>query len=346
MKIKEIFQNVLGIVLAILLLIGCFSVAFFLTSLIYTANQLHLSDFLVQMINSLLGLLIVCIIVKIGAQFDRHTTGLFDSIIKAQKKIAGGDFTVSLNKNTEGMGPFGELVTSINDMALELGKIEKMQQEFISNVSHEIQSPLTSIRGFAHALRNDKLDADNRQHYLDIIEAESMRLSKLSDNLLRLASLETDTARYEPKGYRLDKQIRRIILACEPQWADKNIHMEVSLEELEIVADEDLLTQVWSNLIHNSIKFTPPGGRIGVYLHLQGHQIEVTLSDSGIGIAVEDQDHIFERFFKADQSRNASIKGSGLGLSIVKKILDLHKGTIRVQSKMGIGTTFIIVLPS
>lgn len=223
--------------------------------------------------------------------------------------------------------------------------MERMRQEFISNVSHEIQSPLASIRGFAQVLQSDKLSPKDRMHYLSIIEAESMRLSKMSDNLLRTASLEAENMRFEPKTYRLDKQIKGIILSCEPQWAEKEIDMEADLEETSITADEDLMSQVWINLIHNSIKFTPENGGISIGLHRKDYRVEFEIPDTGIGIAEEDQTRIFERFYKADKSRERSNKGSGLGLSIVKKIVDMHKGTIAVQSKPGAGTTFIVSLP-
>ena len=123
---------------------------------------------------------------------------------------------------------------TVNVMALKLDEMEKMRQEFISDVSHEIQSPLTSIRGFASALQQDHLTAEERRHYLDIIEAESVRLSRLSANLLKLTSLESDHVRFEPKSYRLDTQIRGLILACEPQWAEKDLEMDVTLEEADI----------------------------------------------------------------------------------------------------------------
>src|SRR5512143_889254 len=127
-------------------------------------------------------------------------------------------------------------------MALELNQMENLRQEFISNVSHEIQSPLTSIRGFAQALENDQLTNEERHHYLNIIEEESTRLSRITEDLLRLASLESDKVKFEPKSYRLDQQIRSLILACEPQWRAKEIDLEVSLVELVIAADEDLLS--------------------------------------------------------------------------------------------------------
>ena len=187
-------------------------------------------------------------------------------------------------------------------MATELGQMENMRQEFVSNVSHEIQSPLTSIRGFALALKSDSLSEQERLHYLEIIEMESTRLSRLADDLLKLASLEAEQVKFEPRSYRLDKQVRSLILTCEPQWAEKKIEMDVALKEISISADEDLLSQVWLNLLHNSIKFTPPGGSIKVALRLHGDKIECSIADSGIGIAPEDQMHIFERFYKADKA--------------------------------------------
>ena len=142
----------------------------------------------------------------------------------------------------------------------------KLRQDFISNVSHEIQSPLTSIRGFAALLKNDTLTAEQKNHYLNIIEAESKRLSSLSDNLLKLSALETGSEPLSIKEYRLDKQLEKVALMLEPQWSAKNIAMEADLEKLTIQGDEDLLSQVWVNLLHNAIKFTPEGGTIRIIL--------------------------------------------------------------------------------
>jgi signal transduction histidine kinase len=220
-----------------------------------------------------------------------------------------------------------------------------MRQTFISNVSHEIQSPLTSIQGFARALQQEGLDYEQRKHYYGIIETESARLSKLSDNLLKLTSLESDQHPFEPKRYRLDRQLRSMILACEPQWVEKNILMDVELAETTVEADEDLLSQVWMNLLSNSIKFTPNGGTISVEAKPSEDGAAVRISDNGTGISEEDLPHIFERFFKADKSRNRMLGGSGLGLSIVKRILEMHGGDVRVSSTRGVGTTFTVKLP-
>jgi signal transduction histidine kinase len=166
----------------------------------------------------------------------------------------------------------------------------------------------------------------------------------MTDNMLKLASLESAQMKLESKPYRLDKQIRTLILACEPQWTSKTIDMDVTLEEVVISANEDLLSQVWSNLLHNSIKFTPEGGRVSVEMHRQGSQIECRIMDTGIGIPEEALVHVFERFYKVDKSRERSHGGSGLGLAIAKKIVELHRGTIGIASQSDVGTTITVSL--
>jgi len=271
---------------------------------------------------------------------------LFIAWIDAMRRISKGDFSVTLDADPRHLGQLGVLVRSFNEMATELGQMEQMRQEFISNVSHEFQSPLTSIGGFARALQNEELTPETRRHYLRIIESESARLSKLSDNLLKLTSLESNHHPFEARSYRLDRQIRRVILGCEPQWQAKRLELDVDLDELSIVADEDLLNQVWSNLVHNAIKFTPEGGTMCIRLSERDNRIEATVTDTGIGVSEADLPHLFERFFKADKARSRSAGGSGLGLSIVKKIVELHHGTVAARSRIGEGTTFCVALPA
>jgi len=324
--------------------------SFFLTAYIYRVTNVNPPTLVAQIVNTLLGLFFTGLFIGCASSIARSRgwspeMNVFAPIIEAMQKIAKGDFTIRLDDNFHRNEPVSALVQSVNNMAIELKQMEEMRQEFISNVSHEIQSPLTSIRGFARALQNDDLSREDKHHYLNIIETESMRLSKLSDNLLALASLESENPRFEPKPYRLDRQIRSLILACEPQWSDKALDMNVDVEQATIIADEVLLSQVWINLIHNSIKFTPPGGSVCVELHQHDGRVEFKIADTGIGIEAEDQAHVFERFFKADTSRDRSKGGSGLGLSIAQKIVDMHLGTIAVESKVGVGTTFIVSLP-
>ncbi|WP_379157021.1 sensor histidine kinase [Paenibacillus sp. sgz5001063] len=267
----------------------------------------------------------------------------FMPILAAIRQIAKGDFHVELNSRE--YGQFGSIIEGINEMASELNRMETMRQDFISNVSHEIQSPLTSIRGFARALRDEELSAESKAHYLDIIEAEGSRLSGLSDNLLKLSVLEAESFPFERKAYRLDKQLQEMILACEPQWLGKDIEVEAELEEATVETVKDLLSQVWTNLLHNSIKFTPQGGLITVRLKALEDRVEVEIRDTGIGIAEEELPRIFERFYKVDQARSTSGGGSGLGLSLVQKIVDLHGGTITITSRPGEGTACVVVLP-
>lgn len=326
-------------------------VSFFLTAYIYQIANLNPPALLIQIINSLFGLFLTGLLLGAVGKVARSKgwipeMNVFRPIIEALERIARGDFSVRLENEFQDNQMVSKLASSVNKMALELDQMENTRQEFISNVSHEIQSPLTSIRGFAQALENDELSLDERHHYLGIIENESTRLSRITEDLLKLASLEADKTRFEPKSYRLDRQIRSLILACEPQWTDKHIGMHVSLDEITIHADEDLLSQVWSNLIHNSIKFTPEGGKVHVELHQQNGVIKFKITDTGLGISQEDQERVFERFYKADKSRTRSNGGSGLGLSIAKKIIDMHKGMIEVESQVDAGTAFTVSLPA
>lgn len=282
------------------------------------------------------------IIFLIGLNRQRN---YWDTIVDALSRMAKGDFDIKLDLKADEEDQFGQLIHGINHMAVELGELERMRQEFISNVSHEIQSPLTSINGFAKALKNINLPEEKRQHYLDIIELESHRLSKISENLLKLTSLESQHHPFEPKQYRLDKQLRNVVLALEPNWLAKELDFDLHLNNICITADEDLMNQVWMNLLTNSIKFTPNKGTISLSMKLDSDKMTVTVEDTGIGLTEEQQMHIFERFYKADQSRTVANGGSGLGLAIVKKIIDMHNGTITVESKLAEWTKFLITIP-
>lgn len=328
-----------------------FALVFFLTGYLYQVVGWYPPPWLAQIVNSLLGLLLTGVLIGTAANSARSKGWIpemqvFGPIIEALENIAQGNFSTRVGDDLPRHQMAGKLADTVNKMALQLSEMEEMRQEFISNVSHEIQSPLTSIRGFAEALRRNDLTPEERNHYLKIIEAESQRLSRITDNLLKLASLESKQARFEPKPYRLDKQVRNLILACEPQWTGKKIDMSVDLEPVTITGDEDLLSQVWSNLIHNGIKFTPEGGKISIALCRHDDHLEFKITDNGIGIPDQDREHVFERFYKADKSRRRSTEGSGLGLAIAKKIVEMHRGSIELKSQSRVGTTFTVVLPA
>jgi two-component system phosphate regulon sensor histidine kinase PhoR len=342
-------RHLLHVALALAAFILALSSAFYLTGFLYRRAGLHPHPLLALIVNTLLSFgVLVLALNLIGLLFWRgrkNVKDFFTPITDALGRIATGDFTVRVEENLA-RGPFADLARSVNQTAAKLDQLEKMRQEFVSNVSHEIQSPLTSIRGFAGALRQEHLTDAERRHYLEIIEAESQRLSRLGANLLKLASLESNQVQPARRTYRLDHQIRDLILACETQWTEKHLDVEADLAETDVTADEDLLSQVWTNLLHNAVKFTPEGGRIRVTLRRRDARIELSIADTGIGISAGDQPRIFERFYKADRSRRTSAGGNGLGLAIVKRIVEMHQGTIAVQSEPEAGAEFVVNLPA
>ncbi|TDL71216.1 two-component sensor histidine kinase [Rhodococcus qingshengii] len=347
------FKRIGGFLAISISLLAAWSFAYWLTALLFKKIHYFPHEFARLLINSFLGFFLFgCFIFFITRipWIRAKQEQFLHPILQAMRMMAEGNFNVDLsfylNQFRErDKHPYYQIIENINHMAAKLGEMEEMRQEFISNVSHEIQSPLTSISGFAHALKNDDLKPEERRHYLEIIEMESIRLSKLSENLLKLTSLESEHLSLERKSYRLDYQLRRIILANEPQWTEKKINMDISLDKVTITADEELMDQVWINLIHNSIKFTPQGGTISIAAFQSGEDsLIVKIRDTGIGMEKDTLMHIFERFYKVDQSRNRVAGGNGLGLSIVKKIIALHNSDIRVQSEAGVGTEIAVTL--
>jgi len=272
----------------------------------------------------------------------RYIVRPIQRLTRATQEMAKGDFSIRLESRLK--DEIGQLTESFNRMASELGKLEETRRQFVSDVSHEIQSPLTSITGFAQALKSKNLSEDERIRLLTVIEEESRRLSRLGGDLLQLSKLEHETL--HTRKFRLDEQLRKVIIALEPQWSAKNLDVELDLEEMIIVADEDKLSQVWTNILANSIKFTEPGGRIVVSGKKYVKGLEVTIRDSGIGIPQDEIRNIFKPFYKLDKARTRAAGGSGLGLSIVKRILDLHRAEIRVESRPGEGTAFSVYFPS
>lgn len=226
-----------------------------------------------------------------------------------------------------------------------LAKMEEMKQAFISNVSHEIRSPLTSIVGFSQLAMTEN-DIEKRQHYLRTIQSEAIRLSELSDSLLRLTALEEDEKTLEKQPFDLAEQLQLVIQGTASQFQEKKIEVRTDLATANYCGNQELMYQIWQNIMINSLKFTPENGQVAVAIHLTEGFFTVTISDSGIGIAEADQERIFERFYKADESRSAKTGGSGLGLSIVAKIIELHADlSIEVEKVDPEGTCFSIKGP-
>ncbi|MFC4306686.1 sensor histidine kinase [Cohnella boryungensis] len=317
-----------------------------LTSFLFGIWGFSPSGWFAATINGLLGFVLAIMIMStvfilLRPRRDRY----LQPIVESMRRIGSGEFDRARldEKSIKGYS-MQFLSKNVNQLAEELTLREKLNQEFISNVSHEIQSPLTAIKGLNHILRNPDLTSAERNHYLDIIEKESNRLSNLSTNMQKLSWLEEINPDLKKMSFRLDQQIRDVVLTMEYHWSRKDIELSVQLQEVQCFANEELLSQVWMNLLDNAIKFTPSHGQIQIELSSTQRGRVVTIRDTGMGMTEEEQLRIFERFYKSDRSRNRQKNGSGLGLSIVQKILELHHGQISVSSVPNEGTTFTVTL--
>lgn len=264
-----------------------------------------------------------------------------NELIDATREVSKGNFDIKAEELKQKFG-VGELIRSFNIMTSELSSIEMFRKDFISNVSHEFKTPIASIRGFAKLLQNNNLTKEQRDEYTNIIIEETSRISHLSTNILRISKLEHQKIIERKTYFSLDEQIRRSIILLEYLWDKKGIEFNLNLEEVTYAGDEELLQQVWVNLISNAINFSPNGGKIDIELTQIGNNIECCIRDYGIGMTDEIKDRIFEKFYQGDISHFQ--EGTGLGLPLVKRILELYNGKIAVQSKLNEGSTFIVEL--
>jgi signal transduction histidine kinase len=263
-------------------------------------------------------------------------------VIEAINQLAKGDFSARLQIARP--PEFRELADSFNRMAQELGSIEMLRVDFINNFSHEFKTPIVSIKGFAEMLRHDDLTAAERNEYLGIIISESDRLASLATHVLDLSKIENQAILTESTSFNLAEQVRRCILVLETQWEKKGISFSVDIEDVSFTGNEELMSQVWINLLDNAIKFSPQQGSIDVSLKLAAHQVIAVIRDNGCGIGEEAARHVFDKFYQADPSLAGG--GYGLGLALARKIVELHKGTITCTSQAGAGTSFVVVLPA
>ena len=283
-------------------------------------------------------LMISIVLMKIT---DKKMLNPIKQITDATKKVASGDFSIKLESDRQ--DEVGELTDNFNQMVTELGSIESLQKDFIDNVSHEIKTPINSIQGFAELLRDEKLSKQEKKEYIDIIEEETNRILKLSNNMLKLSKLQNQKRISNKEQIAIAEQLRKTITLLEPNWKEKELKFNLNIKEKYVFGDEDLLSQVWINLIENAIKFSEPKSKINISMTEKESELEVKIQDFGMGIDNDEKEKIFTRFYQIDKSHSQT--GSGLGLAIVKRIIDLSNGTIEVISKKGNGTTMIVKLP-
>ena len=264
-------------------------------------------------------------------------------LTNAIKELSNGNYNVRVDN--VGQDEISKLNQGFNQMARQLAKQDETRQKFISDISHEFQTPLTSIQGFANILKEEDLPKEQRVKYANIILYNSKRLSSLAKNMLQLTLLDREEIELELTNYSLVEQMNRVISTQENQAMEKNIEIvfEMPKKEIFIEGDEQRLEQVWTNIISNAIKYTNEGGLITITMKKNSKDIEISIEDTGIGMSKEVVSHIFERFYREDKARN--VEGNGLGLAIVKSIVDLHHGKIDILSQVDVGTNFIVRLP-
>lgn len=285
----------------------------------------------------------VTVLVSIFASliFSRIPLAPIREVIQASEELATGNFSVRIN--LKGPKELKKLNKSFNHMAEELGSLEMLRSDFINNFSHEFKTPIVSLRGYAKVLKKKNLSDVERTEYLDIIINESERLADLATNVLQLSKIESQAIITEKTSFNLTEQIRTIIVLLDSKWSAKNISFQFNSTEFMVNANEDMLSQVWINLLDNAIKFSPANAEITIDMHSKGDYIRISIHNNGPAIDMSQQKYIFDKFYQGDASHTSP--GNGLGLSIAHKIVLLHNGTIGVAKSDNTGTTFEVHLP-
>lgn len=325
--------------IASFIIIGCFILLLVKTKLI---------NFVPRFSHNFFGPFIIIFIFSVlmgtmlTALFSRKMLRPFKQAITAINQVANGELDTTLHYER---APYEliELSHSFNRMTKELSGIETLRSDFINHFSHEFKTPIVSIQGFAKLLKNPDINEADRQRYIDIIIQEATRLTTLSTNVLNLSKVETIEILPEKTSIQLAEQLRQVILLLQPKWQTKQIDFNLELDECLIHSSDELLQQMWINLIDNAIKFSPQNSLITIKLLTLTDRVIVSISDQGIGMDQETQEHVFNKFYQGDDSH--AIEGNGLGLSLVSRIVDLCQGQIELKSTLNEGSTFTVTLP-
>ena len=267
-----------------------------------------------------------------------------NELINKINRLAAGDFKTRLKfgKALSSHRAAKQLTESFNKMAEELENTEMLRSDFINSFSHEFKTPIVSITGLANLIESGNLTEEQRAQYARAIREESMRLSSMASNVLSLSRVENLTRLTDVSKFNVSEQVRSAVLLLEEKWARKNVDLQLDFEEYFIEANEEMLMQVWINLIDNAVKFVPEGGTVTLDVYEDKSDITVKISNTGTDIPPEKQDKIFNKFYQTDESH--STRGNGIGLAIVKRIVDLHRGRVTVTSEGGV-TAFTVSLP-
>lgn len=302
----------------------------------------------IEVVPMLLPFIMLCACIIIGSILSAMLSGILlrplNDLKEGLLKVSKGDFTVRLEEN--GNSELSHIQESFNIMVKELGNTELFRNDFINDFSHEFKTPMVSVYGFAKQLKKGGLTKEQEQEYIDIIINESQRLINMSSNILMLSKLENQEIITDKKDFSLDEELRRCVLQLQGQWGEKNQEVIPDLCEITYYGNSEMLKQVWLNVIGNAVKYTPDSGTIEVKLDINPkneQEVRVRITDNGIGMDKATAERIFEKFYQGDSSHATG--GNGLGLAMVKRIVELCGGRIRVKSEPDKGTQFTVYLP-
>ena len=265
-------------------------------------------------------------------------------LVDGLNSLAAGNFKtrISYKSLLKNFQTFREIEDTFNKLAKELESTEMLRSDFINNFSHEFKTPIVSIAGFAKLLKKGNLSEEQKGQYLEAIEEESMRLAYMATNILNMTKVENQEILTDITQFNLSEQVRFAVLLLEEKWEKKNIDLQLDFDEYTIEANEELLKQVWINLVDNAVKFSPRGASVSLDIREAGNSYHVSVSNQGQDIPKDKQKRLFNKFYQADESH--AQEGNGIGLAIVKKIVDLHDGKVSFQSENGL-TVFTVELP-
>lgn len=274
----------------------------------------------------------------------RYPLSPVSKLIDGLNRLASGkyDTRIQFKGMLRGMAAFSDVSDSFNSLAKELENTEMLRGDFVNNFSHEFKTPIVSIAGFAKLLKNGDLTEEQRREYVDIIAEESMRLSYMATNVMNLTKAENQTILTEVSRFNLSEQIRSSVLLLENKWSKKNISFDMDFDEFYIEGNEELLKQVFINLVDNAVKFSPNDQTVRINMFRIGDKVKVSVTNGGESIPKEKMDKIFNKFYQCDESH--AKEGNGVGLAIVRHITRLHKGSVTAVSEDG-KNTFTVILP-
>lgn len=329
-------------IIVFLVLIITLGIIFSVASIVYDYNDgeyrysiSRLYIFLLLVISIFIGTLISMLVSRQILKPLMHMSTIF-------QKVANGDFSVRLPEKSL-IREVSDMSSSFNVMAMELSGIETLRNDFVVNVSHEFKTPIAAIQGYATLLQDNSLPQEKREDYIERIIYNSERLSVLCGSVLNLSKLENQQMITDKKVYRLDEQIRKAVLSLEPLWDSKSISFDIELPKQSYNNNEALIYHIWYNLISNAIKFAPENGTVTIKMSSADNAVVVSVADNGCGMSDDVKKHIFEKFYQGDATHK--VEGNGLGLALVKRIVELCSGSISVESSPNNGSVFTITLP-